>query len=121
MNMVGSGRWEQLSPSGAGPTAREGHTATNIRHCIYIFGGSAPVGKTDKKCCYYNDLHCLNTGALPCRPVGETLSVHHSPQLDRRRTRVRFRDAGLFCYDDVSRQARVMTILGVSRVELHDG
>jgi len=78
--MVGSGRWEQLSPSGAGPTAREGHTATNIRHCIYIFGGSAPVGKTDKKCCYYNDLHCLNTGALPCRPVGETLSVHHSPK-----------------------------------------
>ena len=34
--------------------------------------------------------------------------------------RVRFRDAGIFCPDDILRRARFMTMLGISGVELLD-
>jgi hypothetical protein len=52
-----SGRWYSLTPSGAAPAVRLGHSACNALNNLVIFGGTNPLASPPVR---YSDVHILN-------------------------------------------------------------
>ncbi|KAI8375222.1 hypothetical protein BD560DRAFT_393085 [Blakeslea trispora] len=65
---IKSQRWYMFRGMGQAPSPRYGHTLTVIRHCIYVFGGESPQGKSDDSTC----LFILDCSKIKYPPETET-------------------------------------------------